>query len=128
MTCSAIGGYVFDDQDYDDLQSIYIPLEGTLVELFEVNPDGSLSDQPAAAQVVGADGKYFFGHLVFGTEFKDYSVKFTYPEGYIGVDANADGDGGTSDPAKDSRFDSDVNDFATDASGNEVPQIGRAHV
>ncbi len=118
VTYSAIGGYVFDDQDYDDLQSIYIPLEGTLVELFEVNPDGSLSDQPVATQVVGADGKYFFDHLAFGTEYKDYSVKFTYPDGYIGVDANADGDGGTSDPAKDSHFDSDVNDFATDASGN----------
>ena len=118
VTYSAIGGFVFDDQDYDDLQSLYIPLEGTKVELFEVNPDGSLSAGPIATQVVGKDGKYFFDHLAFGTEYKDYSIKFTYPEGYYGVDANADGDGATSDPKLDSHVDSDVNQFDTDTNGN----------
>lgn len=116
VTYSAIGGFVFDDQDYDDLQSLYIPLEGTRVELFEVNPDGTRSDQPVATQVVGADGRYFFDHLAFGTEYKDYSIKFTYPEGYYGVDGNADGDEMTSDPLKDSHFDSDVHDY-TDGTG-----------
>lgn len=116
---SAIGGFVFDDQDYDDLQSIYIPLEGTLVELYEVVADGSLSEQPMASQTVGADGTYYFDHLAFGTEYKDYSVKFTYPAGYYGVEANADGDNGTSDPAQDSDKDSDVNrfDLKEDGSG-----------
>lgn len=116
---SAIGGYVFDDADYDDLQSLYIPLEGTLVELYEVNPDGSLSEQPVASQTVGADGSYYFDHLMYGTEYKDYSIKFTYPEGYLGVNANADGDEATSDPALDSEMDSDVNlfDQAEDGSG-----------
>ena len=56
---SAIGGFVFDDQDYDDLQSVMIPLEGTTVELYEVNADGTLSETPVAAQVVGADGEYY---------------------------------------------------------------------
>ncbi len=53
---SAIGGFVFDDQDYDDLQSLMIPLEGTTVELYEVNADGTLSETPVAAQVVGGTG------------------------------------------------------------------------
>jgi uncharacterized surface anchored protein/protocatechuate 3,4-dioxygenase beta subunit len=116
---SAIGGFIFDDADYDDLQSIYIPLEGTLVELYEVNPDGSLSAQPVASQTVGADGEYYFDHLTYGTEYKDYSVKFTWPEGYYGVEANADGDGATDDPKVDSDRDSDVNRFdqAADGSG-----------
>jgi uncharacterized surface anchored protein/protocatechuate 3,4-dioxygenase beta subunit len=115
---SAIGGFVFDDADYDDLQSIYIPLEGTLVELYEVNPDGSLSDEPVASQRVGADGEYYFDHLMFGTLYKDYSIKFTYPEGYYGVEANADSDGATFDPAKDSEFDSDVNLFEQSQDGS----------
>ena len=108
---SAIGGFVFDDQDYDDLQSLYIPLEGTIVELYEIHADGSLSDKPVAAQTVGSDGTYFFDHLFFDTEYKDYSVKFIYPEGYYGVEANADGDKATSDPKQDSSLDSDVNGF-----------------
>lgn len=117
---SAIGGFVFDDQDYDDLQSLLIPLEGTIVELYEVNPDGSIPDTPIATQVVGADGEYYFDHLFFGTEYKDYSVKFIYPEGYLGVEANADGDGATSEPSLDSDKDSDVNQFETDPESGAV--------
>lgn len=46
-------------------------------------------------------------------------MKFTYPAGYYGVEANADGDNGTSDPAQDSDKDSDVNrfDLKEDGSG-----------
>lgn len=117
---SAIGGFVFDDQDYDDLQSVLIPLEGTVVELYEVHADGSLSDVPVASQVVGADGEYYFDHLVFGTQYKDYSVKFIYPEGYYGVEANADGDGAATEPSSDSDKDSDVNRFDRDPEGDGV--------
>ena len=85
---SAIGGFCFDDRDYDDVQSLYIPLPGTKVELYPVEEDGSLAGQPAAETTVGADGTYYFDHLVFDGDTQDYKIRFVFPEGYTGVDGN----------------------------------------
>lgn len=80
---SAIGGFVFDDQDYDDTQSIYIPLPGTEVELYAVEQDGTRAEEPLATAVVGDDGTYLFDKLDAGR----YQLRFKYPENYISVEA-----------------------------------------
>ena len=89
---SALGGFVFDDQDYDDTQSIEteledgskangIPLAGTVVTLYKVNEDGSMDPEAIGSQTVGEDGRYFFDKLDAGR----YKVHFDYPDEYIGV-------------------------------------------
>lgn len=89
---SALGGFVFDDQDYNDTQSIPtevneettangIPLPGTVVTLYKVNEDGSMDPEPVGQQTVGEDGRYFFDKLDAGR----YKVHFDYPDNYIGV-------------------------------------------
>ena len=85
---SAIGGFVFEDMDYDDVQSLYIPLPGTTVELYEVRMDGTTMETPVAQTVVGNDGTYYFDHLVFAGNSQTYKVHFVFPEGYTGVDSN----------------------------------------
>ncbi len=80
---SALGGFVFDDQDYDNTQSVYIPLPGTLVDLYTVGDDGSTSAEPIASTVVGEDGTYLFDRLEAGR----YRLHFQYPEGYASVEA-----------------------------------------
>ncbi|HIS47009.1 MAG TPA: hypothetical protein IAB46_05525 [Candidatus Scybalocola faecigallinarum] len=80
---SALGGYVFDDRDYDNTQSIHIPLPGTIVDLYTVGDDGALSDEPVASTVVGEDGRYLFDRLEAGR----YRIHFQYPENYISVEA-----------------------------------------
>lgn len=80
---SALGGFVFDDQDYDNTQSIYIPLPGTIVDLYTVGDDGAMSDEPIASTVVGEDGRYLFDRLEAGR----YRIHFQYPENYISVKA-----------------------------------------
>ena len=84
---SAIGGFCFDDKDYDDLQSLMIPLPGTKVFLYEVE-NGIRKDTPLRSTVVGADGMYFFDQLLEG----DYQLYFQYPEGYEGVEGNVGND------------------------------------
>ena len=80
---SALGGFVFDDQDYNNTQSVYIPLPGTQVELYTVGDDGATSQEPIATAVVGEDGTYLFDRLDAGR----YRLYFRYPENYIGVEA-----------------------------------------
>lgn len=89
---SALGGFIFEDMDYDDLQSLYIPLPGTTVELYEVRLDGTMMDTPVATAVVGADGTYYFDHLTFPGDSQTYKVHFVFPEGYTGVASNAGSD------------------------------------
>jgi len=114
---SALGGYVFDDQNYNNLRDLMIPLEGTAVELYEIDEAGKIGEAPIAQTTVGEDGTYYFGHLKFAGSTQAYTVKFTYPEGYKGVLANQDTDDGTSNPADDSAIDSDVDRFE-DETGN----------
>ena len=117
---SALGGFVFDDADYNDLHldSLNIPLSGTKVALYKIDASGNREKEPIAETVVGADGRYYFDHLLIpdGT-YQDYAVRFEYPEGYTGVQANQDpdGDDGAYDTkaANDSTIDSDVNEFST---------------
>lgn len=80
---SALGGFVFDDQDYDNTQSVYLPLPGTQVELYTVGDDGTVSEEPIATTVVGEDGTYLFDRLDAGR----YRIYFRYPENYISVEA-----------------------------------------
>lgn len=115
---AAIGGFCFDDQNYDNLKDLAIPLEGTVVELYELDASGNPDSSPIAQTVIGEDGSYYFEHLKFGENEKAYAVKFTYPEGYRGVEPNKDSDNGTTKPAEDSAIDSDVVSF-TDETRNE---------
>ena len=80
---SALGGFVFDDRDYDNTQSIYIPLPGTKVELYTVGEDGTTAEEPLASTVVDEDGEYLFDRLEAGR----YRIHFQYPENYISVEA-----------------------------------------
>lgn len=84
---SAIGGFCFDDADYNDVHTLNIPLPGTLVELYKVH-NGNREEEPEAQTTVGADGRYYFDNLVFDGESQDYQIRFVYPEGYTGVDGN----------------------------------------
>ena len=95
---SALGGFVFDDQDYNDTQSIPtevneettangIPLPGTVVTLYKVNEDGTIERRPVAQQTVGEDGRYLFDKLDAGR----YRVHFDYPDSYIGVEEGVGG-------------------------------------
>jgi len=79
---SAIGGFAFDDEDYDNIQSIYKPLPGTVVTLYRVSDNGIQEELPLATQTVGADGRYFFDNLIEGK----YKIHFQFPENYIGVE------------------------------------------
>lgn len=111
---SAISGFCFDDQDYDDVQGLMIPLSGTKVELYEVGADGKPSEKPVDTCEVGSNGRYFFDHLTFAGDSQKYQLKFTYPEGYLGVDADA---------GSDDTKDSDVDVFDT-KDGRENRNVG----
>ena len=87
---SALGGFCFDDQDYNDVHTLNIPLEGTVVTLYE--KDGGGIGKEIGTATVGADGKYYFDHLVFPGDEQTYLIRFDYPEGYTGVDSNVGSD------------------------------------
>ena len=74
---SALGGFVFDDADYNDLHldSLNIPLSGTKVALYKIDASGNREKEPIAETVVGADGRYYFDHLLIpdGT-YQDLSL------------------------------------------------------
>jgi uncharacterized surface anchored protein len=91
---SAIGGFCFDDQDYNDIHTLNIPLEGTVVTLYE--KAGNDTGKEIGTTTVGADGTYYFDHLVFPGERQTYLIRFDYPDGYTGVDSNV-GDNDTID-------------------------------
>ncbi|MFV0364415.1 MAG: SpaA isopeptide-forming pilin-related protein [Suipraeoptans sp.] len=111
---SAITGYVFDDEDYDNIQSIGIPLTGTLVELYEYTPSNTIGSL-VASQYVARDGSYYFDNLIFtGTE-KKYAIKFIYPNNYEGVDPKV-GD--------DDDVDSEVTEFEKNPDGTDNRNIG----
>ena len=85
---SALGGYCFDDRDYDDLQSIGIALPGTEVTLYRV-VNGIRETTPfRPMQTVGEDGTYYFDQLIEGT----YAVHFDFPDDYQAVNANVGSD------------------------------------
>ncbi|MCR1840196.1 SpaA isopeptide-forming pilin-related protein [Murimonas intestini] len=77
---SAIGGFCFDDENYTDMQDLYIPLPGTEVELYRV-VKGKREAEPLCTATVGEDGRYFFDKLLEG----QYQIHFKYPEGYTAV-------------------------------------------
>ena len=88
---SALGGYVFEDTNYTDLQDIDTeqmdgPLPGTLVQLYRVI-NGIREAEPIREATVGEDGRYFFDELEAG----QYQVYFRFPDGYTAVDS-ADGE------------------------------------
>ena len=58
-------------------------MPGTIVDLYTVGDDGSMSDEPIASTVVGEDGRYLFDRLEAGR----YRIHFQYPENYISVEA-----------------------------------------
>lgn len=77
---SAIGGFCFDDENYTDMQDLYIPLPGTQVELYRVT-GGVREEEPYRYTTVGEDGRYFFDKLIEG----QYQIHFKFPEGYTAV-------------------------------------------
>lgn len=90
MVYSALGGFCFDDQDYNDIHTLNIPLAGTKVTLYEKAENGI--GTKIGETTVGADGRYYFDHLLFPGETQDYLIRFDYPEGYTGVDSNVGSD------------------------------------
>ncbi len=88
MTYSALGGYAYDDRNYNDVQDLGVALPGTVVTLYRVI-NGVREETPLRPPVtVGDDGLYYFDGLVEG----DYQVHFDYPDGYKAVTANVGGD------------------------------------
>ena len=84
---SALGGYAYDDRNYNDVQDLGIPLTGTKVSLYRVI-DNVREEQPIATAVVDENGEYLFEYLLEG----EYQVLFEYPEGYQAVLPNIGGD------------------------------------
>lgn len=112
---SALGGYAFDDMDYDDLQkddARYVPLLGTKVTLYEL--DGDKIGAKVAETTVDEKGYYFFDKLQMDKDSKDYTVLFEIPDEYKLVSPNKDSDDGAEfagaiqPGAKDSNIDSDA--------------------
>lgn len=88
MVYSALGGYAYDDRNYNDVQDLGVALPGTVVTLYRV-VNGVREDAPLRPPVtVGEDGLYYFDGLIEG----DYQVHFDYPDGYKAVTANVGGD------------------------------------
>lgn len=118
---SAVGGFCFDDQDYNDIHTLNIPLEGTVVTLFE--KDGNDIGKEIGTTTTGADGKYYFDHLIFSGDWQTYLIRFDYPDGYTGVDSNA-GEDDTVD--SDVVYDSSYWDW--DSLGRDGRKAGYAEV
>lgn len=87
-TYSLLEGYCFDDQGYEDIQDLMIPLPGTQVTLYRVVNNIRETTPHRPTQIVGADGRYSFDHLDEG----DYQVHFVYPGEYRAVLAQKTGD------------------------------------
>ncbi len=60
---SALGGYAYDDRNYNDVQDLGIPLTGTKVSLYRVI-DNVREEQPIATAVVDENGEYLFEYLL----------------------------------------------------------------
>lgn len=95
---SALGGFVFDDVDYDDMSSKYrLQMSDIPVELYEV-VNGIRGEQPIRTTTTDSEGRYFFDRLLVpkgndtsGNElYKTYAVKFEFPEEYYAVLGNKD--------------------------------------
>ncbi len=84
---SALGGYAFDDRNYNDVQDLGIPLTGTKVSLYRVI-DNVREANPIASTTVDENGEYLFPYLLEG----EYQVFFQYPAGYKAVEPNIGGD------------------------------------
>ena len=84
---SALGGYCFDDQNYNDVQDLGIALPGTVVSLYKV-VNGKRESNFIDRVTVGADGKFFFDNLIEG----QYQVHYAFPTGYKAVNALQGGD------------------------------------
>ena len=106
---SALGGYAYDDRNYNDVQDLGIPLTGTKVSLYRVI-DNVREEQPIATAVVDENGEYLFEYLLEG----EYQVLFEYPEGYQAVLPNIGGD---------DALDSDVFETAPDLNSGYTQTI-----
>ncbi|MDL2289653.1 hypothetical protein LJB83_02700, partial [Clostridia bacterium OttesenSCG-928-F22] len=87
MVYSALGGYAFDDMNYNDVQDLFQPLLGTKVYLYRVI-NGVREDKPIRETTVDSNGRYFFDLLEEG----QYQVYFEFPEDYYVVSAHQGGD------------------------------------
>ncbi len=106
---SALGGYAYDDRNYNDVQDLGIPLTGTKVSLYRVI-DNVREEQPIATATVDDNGEYLFEYLLEG----EYQVLFEYPEGYQAVEPNVGGD---------DTLDSDVFEIASDLNSGYTQTI-----
>ena len=91
---SALGGYAFEDRNYNDIQDLQIALTGTKVSLYRVI-NGIREEDPYRTTTVDDNGEYLFEYLVEG----QYQVYFDFPDGYQAAEGNQ----GTND-----ELDSDV--------------------
>ncbi len=82
---SALGGFIFDDRNYNDMQDLMYPLPGTVVTLYG-SIDGAIDESVVLGQVtVDGTGRFLFDNLVEGT----YYLKYDFPDGYSAVNARA---------------------------------------
>ena len=72
---SALGGYAYDDRNYNDVQDLGIPLTGTKVSLYRVI-DNVREEQPIATAVVDENGEYLFEYLLEA----NIRLLLSYPE------------------------------------------------
>ncbi|MDL2237758.1 hypothetical protein LJC56_08025 [Christensenellaceae bacterium OttesenSCG-928-K19] len=79
---SAIGGYCFDDQNYNHVQDLGIALPGTVVTLYKYDDVDNTKMTQVGQQTVGNDGTYYFDFLEGG----EYVIHFDFPDDYIAVD------------------------------------------
>ena len=110
---SSLGGYAFDDKDYDNCQvqtTSLIPLIGTQVMLYRL--DGTKLGDLVGTTTIDKSGQFLFEDLLINGDSDDFTILFTLPDGYRLVVANQDSskDNGTSDatPGVDSAIDSDA--------------------
>ncbi|MGF7016427.1 putative surface anchored protein [Lachnospiraceae bacterium PF1-21] len=134
---SALGGYVFDDKDYDDLKYAkstdqLLPLVGTKVYLYEVDKATTVRTKVGETTIDGS-GRYYFDNIfvpkdvvdsdtgeILSDNAREFVVQFVYPENYRGVKDNANDIDKSYDARdkSDSVNDSDVNYFENEQTRN----------
>ncbi len=101
---SALGGFIFDDRNYNDRQDLMYPLAGTKVTLYG-SKDGAIDESTALGEVtVDGTGRFYFDNLIEGT----YYLKYDFPDGYTAVNARAALVNGVNDPTLDSNCEANL--------------------
>ena len=110
----AVGDYVWFDANKDGVQDEdEAPLADVTVNLYRVDADGNVSDEPFKTTVTDENGRYLFDNLTYG----DYQVEFVltdeqarlynFTEPTIGEDTEVDSNAGERGRSRTFRLDRD---------------------